>query len=98
MFEIYVEIALKLMLLAAVPLPIQLFLCLKVKSLFLRILPVIVFGAVGGMFFLLSFDDPGLYGLGYMVLAIYAAMMLIGCALGWGVWALWLRCGKGRKE
>lgn len=98
MFEIYVEIALKLMLLAAVPLPIQLFLCLKVKSLFLRTLPVIVLGAVGGMFFLLSLDDPGLYGLGYMVLGIYAAMMLIGCALGWGVWALWLWHGKRRKQ
>ena len=101
MFDIWygdVEITTIVIILCAIfLLPLQLILCCKVKSLFLRLLPVTVLGAVGGWFFILSLCDSGLYGLGYAVLAIYAGLMLFGCTLGWGMWAMLRWCKKEKK-
>ncbi len=102
MFDIWfnnVEVTNIIMVLCAVLLlPVQLFLCFKIKSLFLRLLPVTTLGAVGGWFLILSICVSGWDGLGYTVLAIYAAMMLFACVLGWAVWGICMWRGKRRKQ
>lgn len=70
--------------------PFQIFLCFKVKSLFLRLLPVMLLGAACGWFLILSFAIGGWDSLGYTVLAIFSGFMLLTSAIGWGVWALCL--------
>ena len=68
-------------------LPGQLLLCLRVRSLALRLLPLCLFAALAA----------GLAAaqarLGLSVLAIFAALMALASALGWGLWVL-----TGRKK
>lgn len=101
MFDIWygdVEVTTCVMIFCAILLfPIQLFLCFKVKSLFLRLIPVSILGSVFVWFLLLSLCVPGWDGLGYVVLTIYAGAMLAACALGWAVRWIFLRCGKRDK-
>jgi len=99
MFDIYFEVALTTLTLivsAAFLLSIQLFLCFKIQSLFLRLLPVTILGVVGGWFLILSLCISGWDGLGYTVLAIYAGLMLFGCALGWGMW--WIYSVRRKRK
>lgn len=70
-------------------LSLQLLLCFKVESLFVRLLPVGLLAAAGGWFCILAVTIPGWDSLGYTILAIAAAFMLFVCGLGWGVWGLW---------
>ena len=94
MFDIWygdVEVTTCIMILCAVLLfPVQLLLCFKVKSLFLRLVPVGLLGSVFVWFLLLSLCVPGWDGLGYTVLAIYAGFMLAACGLGWAARGLYL--------
>lgn len=69
-------------------LPLQVLLCLRVKSWFLRLFPVGFLGVSGGWFFFLYLYVPGWDSLGYGIFAIGAAIMLFMCALGWGIWGL----------
>lgn len=69
-------------------LPLQLLLCFKAESLFVRLFPVGLLAVVGVWFLFLFYAVPGWDGLGYIIFAIYAAFMVIVCGLGWGVWAI----------
>ena len=76
----------------------QLLLCFKVKSLFVRMFPVGFLGVVCSWFVGLSLYVPGWDSLGYTILAIANGFMLFVCALGWGIWGLWLWNRKRRKQ
>ena len=65
-------------------LPGQLLLCLRVRSLALRLLPLCLFAALA---------ESAQARLGLSVLAIFAALMALASALGWGLWVL-----TGRKK
>ena len=67
---------------------LQLFLCFKVKSLKLRLLPLIVLGAMIAIFVVLIFLTDGWDSLGFLVLAIWTALLLVPCGIGWLVWAI----------
>lgn len=71
-------------------LPVQLLLCFKVESLFFRLFPIGFLGVSGGWFFFLYLNVTGWDGLGYGVFAIGAAFLMFVCALGWGIWGLYL--------
>lgn len=79
-------------------LSLQLLLCFKVKSLFVRLFPAGLLAAICGWFCVLAINDYGWDGLGYTVLAIAVGFMLSVCALGWGMWAICLWCGKRNGE
>lgn len=67
-------------------LPGQLLLCLRVRSLALRLLPLCLFAAA-------ALAESAQARLGLSVLAIFAALMALASALGWGLWVL-----TGRKK
>lgn len=77
--------------------PLQIWLCFKVKSLFVRLFPVGLLTVAGGWFLTLFYTIPGWDGLGYILFAVYAAFMIVACGVGWGMWALW-RWRKKRNE
>ncbi len=79
-------------------LSLQLLLCFKAESLFVRLLPAGLIASVCGWFCILAFNDYGWDGLGYTILAIAAGFMLFVCALGWGVWALCLWRRKRKTQ
>lgn len=79
-------------------LSLQLLLCFKVESLFVRLFPAGLLAAAGGWFYILGITIPGWDSLGYTILAIAAGFMLCVCALGWGIWALCLRRKKRQQQ
>lgn len=69
-------------------LPLQLLLCFKVRRLWVRLLPVGIFLALGLIFVCLAAGAAGWDGLGYAIFAAYAGMLTLVSGLGWGVWGL----------
>ena len=67
---------------------LQLFLCFKVKSLKLRLLPLLALGAMIAVFTILVFLTDDWDSLGFLVLAIWTAIQLIPCGLGWLTWRI----------
>lgn len=74
-------------------LPGQLLLCLRVRSLALRLLPLCLFAALAAGLAASALAESAQARLGLSVLAIFAALMALACALGWGLWVL-----TGRKK
>lgn len=81
-------------------LSLQLLLCFKIESLFVRLFPSGFLAVAGTWWFFLGMTIPGWDSLGYTILAIAAGFMLFVCALGWGIWALclWHRKQKTQGE
>ena len=65
-------------------LPLQLLLCFKVRSLILRLLPVILCALLTGLFLVLAHCSPGWNSLGYLFLALFPGFLLAACDIGWG--------------
>ncbi len=74
--------------------PVQLLLCWKAKSLLLRLAPAAMLGTAIFVFLVMWLVLPGWDGLGCMVFAILAGVMLLFCGLAWGTWALIRRIWK----
>lgn len=74
-------------------LPGQLLLCLRARSLALRLLPLCLFAALAAGLGAAALGSAGETRLGLAVLAIFAALMAGASALGWALWAL-----TGRKR
>ena len=66
--------------------PLQIFLCFKVKSVSGRLIPAAVLSLLTGMFVLLGFLSAGLESIGYYFFAIFSFIMLFACGIGWAVW------------
>lgn len=92
MFDVWMgEIELTTLTLAVsigILLPVQLLLCFKVKSCFLRLLPVLLLSVLVGILMVLWLSSTGWDGLGYGLLAVFAGFMLFLCAVGWSIWAI----------
>ena len=69
-------------------LPVQLFLCFKVRNLVIRLLPVIILSVLIGIFAIMVFSAHDLRVVGYILLAVYAGIMIFFCGIGWGIWAI----------
>ncbi len=81
-----------------VVLPIQLLLCFKIKSLFVRLLPIIVFTTFTIIFVIMSFNIDVVYGLGYTFLASFSGFMLFMSGISWGIWAITKSVKKRKNE
>ena len=82
---------------AVVVLPVQLLLCFKVKSLVIRLMPIIILFMVIVVIIVTNLDTSGWDGLVFIFDAIYAAFMVLMCGIGWGVWAI-VRFIKRRRN
>ena len=72
-------------------LPLQLFLCFKVKSKRIRLVPAAVLLLLTMVLMMLFASVGGWAGLIYLFLAIFGGFMLLICGAGWGIWAVfWL--------
>ena len=69
-------------------LSLQLFLCLKVKSKIIRLLPVILLIAMTIIFFVMSSMASGWEAFGYFLLAYCMIIMLFACGVAWIIWAI----------
>ncbi len=74
--------------------PVQLLLCFKVKSLTIRLVPVITLSILTSLFVVLSIFSPNWDGLGYASLSILSGIMLLVCGIGWGIWSVVHRVRK----
>ena len=68
--------------------PIQLALCFKVKSKFVRLLPVIILSILTLIAAVASATSIDWSALFYLIFAVYLGIMLSVCGIGWGIWAI----------
>ena len=80
--------ALILIVSVVIVLPVQLLLCFKVRNLVIRLLPVIILSVFIGIVVIMAIAVDDLRVVGYVLLAVYAGFMLLGCLIGWGIWAI----------
>ncbi len=72
-----------------VVLPLQICLCFRVKSVWVRLAPVIVLTLAGVVFLLYGITwKNGWEFIGFLIFAIYAGYLLFVCGVGWLVWAV----------
>ena len=69
--------------LGAILLPVQVFLCFKIKSRAVKLRPVAVCGVLAATFMLMAFTRTDWAVLGYIILAFYAVTLAGVCLLGW---------------
>lgn len=101
MFDIWigdVNLTLIVMALAAfVFLPLQMLLCFKVRSLFIRLMPVIIFTVLSVMSGILCMTITGWDVLLWLVILIYSLFSDAVCALGWIIYSL-ITLGKSKQK
>lgn len=73
---------------AAVVLPVQLWLCFRVRRLITRLAPALIALLVGAASLVLLWITPGWEGLIYAFGLIYAGFLLAASGLGWLLWGL----------
>ncbi|MBQ8237610.1 MAG: hypothetical protein IJZ39_05645 [Oscillospiraceae bacterium] len=71
-----------------VVLPVQIFLCFRVKHLFARLLPVLLLSALLLICIAAGMTHSGWDTLGYTLLATLTGLMLLPCGIVWGIWAI----------
>ena len=67
---------------------LQIFLCFRVRRLWLRLLPSILFFILALALFVLTWLTNGWDALGYLLLALGALLLLLSVGLGWATWGL----------
>ena len=82
------------LILSVVILTVQFLFCFKVKNTIVRLIPVCLFSCLTLVFTALIFVFEGWDSLGFLLLAICSAVLLLVCGLGWGIW----RLVKNRKN
>lgn len=85
-FEIRTDIF--LLIVSVIFLLLQIFLCLKVKNVVLRLLPTAFFAVLTTVFAVMIFLVDGWDSIGFLFLAICSAFLLFACGIGWGIWAI----------
>lgn len=84
-----INLTLVVMLLCAlVILPIQLLLCFKVKRLWLRLVPTVLFCTLSVISFILTMTITGWDVLLWLIILIYSLFVSAVCALSWIIYAL----------
>ena len=79
-------------------LPCQLLLCFKVKSVIIRLLPLISLLIMTVIFFVSSFMASGWDGLGYLLLSFLTAILFGVCTLCWAIFGIVRYVRKKRNK
>lgn len=83
---------------ALIMIPVQVFLCLKVKKLMIRLLPMILFLGLTISFIRIAQLYEGWDGFGYVVLAMCTMILLAGSVIGWIIGIIWMIVKKVRMK
>lgn len=67
---------------------VQFLLCFKAKRLVLRLLPATALLAATSVFLVLTAITKGWDVIGYLLLTVYTALMLLSCGIVWGIFAI----------
>ena len=94
-FEIRTDIF--VLLLSILFLLLQVLLCFKVKKLFLRLIPTVLFSAATVVFALMMLFSDGWDAIGFLLFTICSASFLAACGIGWGIWAIAKKLKKLNK-
>lgn len=68
--------------------PLQLYLCFKVRSRAIRLLPVVLLFVPTVILAFMGNYVNGWDRLGYQILAAFSGFMLLICGAAWGIWAI----------
>ena len=74
--------------LSIILLAIQIILCCNAKNKTVKLIPVYLLSLSTIIFVILAFLHDDWNRFGYLVLAVFAAVLLLICGLGWLVWSL----------
>ena len=66
--------------------PLQLFLCFKVKNKVLRLLPAGILTLLILIFICMIQVADGWDGIGFAILAMFSGILLLACVFAWGIW------------
>ena len=66
--------------------PLQLFMCFKMKKLWVKLLPMLIFLTLIIAFVCMIPMAKGWDGIGYWILAMLSGIMLAACTVGWIIW------------
>ena len=70
-------------------LSVQLLLCFRVRALAARLAPAVISAVLFAGFMLLSLTvGNGWHALAFLLCALWAAILLAACGLGWAVWGI----------
>lgn len=67
---------------------VQLLLCFRVKSLIIRLIPSAIFAVITALLFIGAITAGGWEGIGYLILAVWAAVLLAACLIPWGIYLI----------
>ena len=71
-----------------VVLPVQIALCFNAKSKILRFLPIIILSVLTVATAIAATIGTDWSAVFYLIIAVYFAIMLFVCGIGWGIWAI----------
>ncbi len=82
---------------AFVILPLQLLLCFKVRPLWIRLIPTVLFCTISVISFILTMTITGWDVLFWLIILIYSLFASVVCALAWIICAL-INLGKAKQK
>ena len=91
MFDIHadgLDLGSVLLIITLILLLAQIILCFKVKRLIIRLAPAAILAAITTLLLIATLTSFGWNSLGYLILTLWAAVLLAACGLGWAIWGI----------
>ena len=79
-------------------LPLQLLLCFQANRTMIRLLPTILLAAATIVFYILRISAQDWSALIYLILTVFAKVLLIFSGIAWGIWAIAKHIKKKNSE
>lgn len=79
-------------------LPMQLLLCIKIKNIFIRLLPSILLAVTTIFLFCMMYSAKDWDAIGYAILGVFSGVLLIVSGISWCIWAVVRAINKRKKE
>ena len=95
LFEVRTDIFILFM--SVLTLILQVLLCFGIEKLWIRLLPSCLLFSVTAVFAVLVFASDGWDSIGFLLLALWAALLLVASGLGWAIWGA-IRLAKKHLE
>jgi len=87
-----------LLIISTIVLIIQLLLCFKIKSKFIKLIPIILFSILAIVFSILTFILDDWDSVGCLLLAIGSSFLLFVCGISWIIWRFNIKLEKEKLK
>ena len=91
MFDLFArdtEIAVLITVSAVLVMSIQLALCFRAKKRLVKLIPTALFAAVAVTFYIMAITARDWVAFAYIIVAVFAGVMLLFSGIAWGVWVV----------